>query len=122
MLLMVLLACACDATDNDDTVDFSDENIASFDFNAVLREYPKDTPGGRTEGFINTAPSPVTNQDKAIARAKNECTIEYNLIDIGYDSTAKVWAVMFFMEDRCGGGEEVYIDSNGITQLIVYSE
>ena len=80
--------------------------------------------------FINVDVYPIENQDAAMERAKNECTIEYNTTSEYYDDNAHMWRIDFLTvihsEDgtlaTTGNCQSVYMNSNGITQLIVYGE
>lgn len=38
------------------------------------------------------------------------------------DITNHMWLVLFFTANTLGGCQEVYMDSSGITRLIVYGE
>lgn len=80
--------------------------------------------------FVNIDTYPIDNQNAAVERAKNECTIEYNATSEYYDSNADMWRIDFLTithnEDgtlaTSGECQSVYMNSDGITQLIVYGE
>ena len=80
--------------------------------------------------FVNTDLFPIENQNAAVERAKNECTIEYNATSEYYDDTADMWRIDFLTvtqsEDStwttAGNCQSVYMNGDGITQLIVYGE
>ncbi|MBQ8540340.1 MAG: hypothetical protein IJ435_02570 [Clostridia bacterium] len=74
-----------------------------------------------TEGFANTDISPIMNSADAIERAKNECTVEYTRTTVFRDNIEDMWLVNFGT-DALGGDQSVYMNSDGITQLIVYGE
>jgi len=76
----------------------------------------------RAEGFENTIASPITQKEDAIETAKNEATVEYNVINVYYDEKSDMWMVLFCMADVLGGEQYVYIDKDGLTRLIVYEE
>ena len=73
---------------------------------------------------------PVKSINAAVERAKNECTIEYNSTSEYYDMDADMWRIDFHTvvnnEDGTfailGERQSVYMDSDGVTQLIVYGE
>lgn len=69
-----------------------------------------------TEGFVNTTVSPVTNGEEAIERAKSECTIGYDNALAYYDKVESMWKVVFTGEKE----QSVYMNTDGITTLIVY--
>ncbi|MBQ8836721.1 MAG: hypothetical protein IJ002_04355 [Clostridia bacterium] len=67
----------------------------------------------------------VVNMDEyenAIGSAKNECTVEYNSIDVYYDKKADIWKVVFYREQNAGGSQCVYVNSEGVAELIEYGE
>lgn len=74
---------------------------------------------GKTDGFVNTTPRPIADAQDAIAAAKAECTLEYqNTAVVYYDETADMWKVELghSQDNIC---QTVYLDSQGITKLIV---
>jgi hypothetical protein len=75
-----------------------------------------------SEGFKNTAESPVANSGEAAERAKNECTIGYDTVTVKYDDWEKIWAVTFYTRGTLGSCQTVYLNNKGITRLIVYGE
>ena len=83
----------------------------------------------KTSDFLNTHVCPVDDQESAVEQAKNECTIEYNATSEYYDRETEMWRVDFQTISReqefvilVGTRQSVYLDSNGITHLIVYHE
>ena len=72
------------------------------------------------EGFVNTDISPVTNSEEAVKRAKRELN-EYIVTSVSYDPAESMWRVEF---QKCGpdGYDYIYLylNSDGITQMIVY--
>lgn len=75
-----------------------------------------------TEGFVNTDISPVTNSAEAITRAENECTVEYGATAVYRDSIEDMWKVVFSCNDLVASEQIVYMNSDGVTTLIVYGE
>ena len=59
---------------------------------------------------------------EAAQRATAECTISYDSVTCSYDSEADIWNVSFFTSGGVGGCQDVYLNSSGITYLIVYGE
>lgn len=91
-----------------------------FDYGEVLKNTSRGG-GVKTESFNNT--SKVTDEDfDVVELAKNECTVEYDKYSVALDDYNGIWRVTFYMSDTAGGSQEVYIDSDGITRLIVYGE
>lgn len=72
----------------------------------------------KTENFVNTAVSPVTNEAEAIERAKSECTIGYDNVEAYYDKAESMWKVVFTGENA----QSVYMNTDGVTTLIVYGK
>lgn len=91
-----------------------------FSFEEHLNYYTE--AGVKTEGFINTAPIVIDDYNDAIECAKNEVTISYDTIAYAFDEDAEIWFVHFGTEGMLGGDQSVYLDSKGITQLIVYGQ
>ncbi len=80
-------------------------------------------PEGKTEGFANTESKPIGSAEEAIARAKNECTLEYqNKATAAYDKEANMWRVeLGYSQDRTAK-QIVYLTADGITQLVALPE
>lgn len=99
-----------------------ESSIGSFAFDNIRRNYKAGDPGVKTDGFKNTSESPVTNIAEAVERAKRECTIGYDTVTLLRDGWEGVWSVMFSTRGTLGGCQTVYLDSKGVTLLIVYGE
>ena len=108
----------------------SNQSLASFSYEEDAAEYKDGDPGVNPNKFVNVDAYPIENQNAAVERAKNECTIEYNSTSEYYDKDADMWRVDFHTvvnnEDGTfavlGGCQSVYMDSDGVTQLVVYDE
>ena len=72
------------------------------------------------EGFINTEVSPITNEAEAIERADNELGKQYSHTQVAYDPVEKIWQVNFQLSGPDGGSVAVYLNNDGITQMIAY--
>ncbi len=72
----------------------------------------------KLEGFRNTEPIILTSP---VDRAKEEVDIDYALIQYFQDQQEGMWMVRFFNSDDGGPLEEVYMDENGVTKLILYA-
>lgn len=97
-------------------------NVPAFSYQEDLQIYRENDPGIKCDGFQNTSESEVSIRQQAIDRAKNECTITYDTIDVFYDSTTDMWKVVFSTEGTLGGCQSVYLNNEGLTCLIVYGE
>ncbi len=52
----------------------------------------------------------VTMEDKAIAFAKEVCTVEYDTIRAEFDTDRAVWDILFYTTDTLGGDQLVTVD------------
>lgn len=101
---------------------FSGVQVLSFSYGEDQELYPEDSPGVKSGGFQNTTQAAVSSGQEAAARAKGECTVQYDSVQVYYDGTADMWKVVFYAEGTAGGSQSVYLDSLGVTRLIVYGE
>lgn len=96
--------------------------IESFSYEADCDYYKDDDLGVKRTDFINTEKSEVTSAEQAVVLAKNECTVEHDTISVAFDADTDIYRVSFSKKDWLGGNQDVYINKDGITQLIVYGE
>ena len=96
--------------------------ILPFSYEEVLQTWGKSDPGVKTDGFQNTSEAVIATPQQVIERAQNECTIEYNTTALAYDSAADIWRVTFYTEGSVGNSQDVYLNGNGLTALIIYGE
>lgn len=68
--------------------------------------------------FRNTTPSPVTNAPEAIAQAVKECTVDYTKIVVYRDEASGMWKVEFQINYGHLGYQYVYMNNDGITQMV----
>ena len=94
----------------------------SFSYAEVSRIFKAGDPSVKIDGFVNTYPAPINHLWAAKAQAINECTIDYDTVDVAYDEAEKVWEVTFSTADTLGNCQSVYMDQDGITLLIAYGE
>lgn len=99
----------------------SGATLEAFDFEKVEAQYGGTNAGVKGRGFKNTTEVDADDFD-AVELAKNECTVEYDSYDVAYDSKNGIWRVVFYKSGTVGGDQTVYIDSDGITKLIIYGE
>ena len=102
--------------------DLSPVEILPFSYEEVLQMWGKGDPGVKTDGFQNTSEAVITTPQQVIERAQNECTIEYDTTALAYDSAADIWRVTFYTEGSVGNSQDVYLNGNGLTALIIYGE
>ena len=95
--------------------------ISAFSYAEDSKIYVEGTPGVSTSGFVNVDEIDV-NHSNVIERAKNECTIPWDMATIRFDNDAEVWKVSFSTQGTLGGNQDVYMNSKGQTLLIVYGE
>lgn len=96
--------------------------LESFEYSEETEVYRAGAPGVKNYGFKNISQIAVTNKEEAEALAKNECTISYDTVKTFFDDENKIWKVVFMTESTLGNCQTVYLDTCGITQLIVYGE
>lgn len=106
------------------------QSLASFSYEEDAAMYQDGDPGVNPNAFVNTDLFPIESQAAALERAKNECTIAYRATSASYDGHADMWRIVFYTAARsedgtwavAGNCQSVYLNSDGITQLIVYGE
>lgn len=127
--MLGLVVCGQQQTQEDSQSDESNTSLASFSFEEDCSIYMAGDPGVKTNDFLNVYTYPIDDQTAAVERAKNECTIEYNATSEYYDSLTDIWRIDFFTLNRnqqgqlvpiLGNCQSVYLNGDGITQLIVY--
>ena len=102
--------------------DLSPVEILPFSYEKVLQTWGKSDPGVKTDGFQNTSEAVIATPQQVIERAQNECTIEYDTTSLAYDNAADIWRVTFYTEGSVGNSQDVYLNGNGLTALIIYGE
>lgn len=102
--------------------DLSPAEILPFSYEEVLQMWGKSDPGVKSDGFQNTSEAVIATPQQVIERAQNECTIEYDTTALAYDSAADIWRVTFYTEGSAGNSQDVYLNGNGLTALIIYGE
>jgi len=96
--------------------------IKSFLFEEEKKLYNVNDPGIKTDNFNNTSRVAIQTINEVIQRAKNECAIEHNSIEVAHDPSDGFWRILFYTQNTPGGCQTVYLDEYGITVLIVYGE
>ena len=122
--LFLCLSGCYDNIDNKNNVEHFKNNIIeveSFSYTEDF-EYHKDDAGTKTTGFINTQKTQLKSVAQAVELAKKECTVEYDTISAAFDDDLKIYRISFFLDKFLGGDQNVYINQDGITQMIVYGE
>ncbi len=132
LIFATLLLCsgcsaqqANDSTSNNtsnSTTDNATNSVNSFSYKKVCEFYESETAGIKRSDFVNTEKSSIKNSEQAIVLAKKECNVDYDTIEVAYDSEEKIYRVSFFKEDFAGGNQDVYINQDGITELVVSGE
>ncbi len=116
IIVMLLLCCGCSSkkannstsNNNNSTLNNTTNNIDSFSYKEVCEFYKSETVGIKRSDFVNTEKSTIANSEQAIELAKNECTVEYDTINVAYDSVEKIYQVSFSKEDIVGGNQDIY--------------
>lgn len=131
LVFALMLAVSLPACDRQtETIAPTGQAPASFSFQEDAAIYRGGDPGVDPNEFVNTDICPIETQDAAVGRAKKECTIEYDAASGAYDDTADMWRIDFYTAAPSENGtravagncQSVYLNSDGVTQLIVYGE
>lgn len=70
-------------------------------------------------GFQNASPVSSLSRDAVLEKANAECTrADYNVYGISYDQESKMWKVEFGISWDSYYYEVIYINNNGMTQLV----
>ena len=69
--------------------------------------------------FRNTEAQPVTSAIQALERAKAECTVKFDGTMVYYDPEAGIWKLEFQQFYGLQGYQYIYLDDQGVTQMIV---
>lgn len=94
----------------------------SFSYEEDAAIYKDGDPGVNPHEFANVNSQTIDSPDTALELAENECTVEYDTTNVYYDVKTAVWKVAFSTAGMLGGDQTVYLDSSGITCLVVYGE
>lgn len=76
----------------------------------------------KTVTYVNTAPQPVTTAPEAVVRALAEYSGDYTRAIVYRDEAAGIWKVEFQRDYGYQGYHFVYLNDNGITQMIAEGE
>ena len=90
----------------------------------------EDFPDARKDGFVNIHPARGVFMETVVELADMECTmkgmepgVRYNMVEIYRDEEAKMWKVVLRYSQNIGGDQAIYINDEGVTQMIVtYTE
>ena len=95
------------------------DKAVSFSWKEDQAKYPAGAEGVKTEGFVNTAAQGTVTLGNVVSIARKECTMEWqNTAVVYYDESAEIWRVeLGFSQDDCC--QIVYLNNQGITQLVV---
>ena len=118
LTVLLLILCACDQSEQSDK-----PSVDSFSYTADCLYYEV-RPGIKTTGFVNTEKTKLDNAEQALKLAEKECSVEYDTVKVSYDEDLRIYRISFYKEDVYidGGDQTVYINQDGVTQLIVYGE
>lgn len=111
-----------DTSDAEITKVIASQNVdkpTPFFWQEEQAQYPAGTEGVKTEGFVNTTVRTIADAQDAIAAAQAECTLEWqNTAVVFYDEAADMWKVELG-HSQDDSYQAVYLDSQGITRLVV---
>lgn len=82
--------------------------------------------------FHNTSPTPISTPQEAIQAARREAVptenpafrefYEYNVASVYFDEEAQMWKIHFWFSQDKAFTMTVYLNAEGITQMLVFSE
>ncbi len=96
--------------------------VSTFDYDDVFETHQPGDPGVITYDFINVDEVHCRTAERAVERAKKECTIDYDSVYVALDEENEMWEVCFYGANYLGGDQTVYLDFDGITQMICFGE
>ena len=104
-------------------------SMASFSYEQDVARYQNADVNIILDGFMNTKSQPISDQIEAEERAKTEVTVAYNATSHYRDIQAGIWCIDFYTLDRTEKGipvvsnsQKVYLNDDGVTQMVVYEE
>ena len=116
VVVLLLLLCGCSQDDNSRQIE-----VGSFSY-ADDCVYYKGDPGIKQSGFVNNEKIEITSAEQAIDIAEKECTVNYDTVDVAIDAETEIYRISFYKEGWLGGDQNIYINQDGITQMIIYGE
>ncbi len=120
-LLTAILCFLCSCSQENQPTQLNSETF-SYKEVSEYYDYYKNEPGIQTSDFVNNTKNKIKNTEQAVELAKKECTVEYDTIKIDFDEKERIYRVVFYKMDYLGGNQDIYINEDGITQLIVFGE
>ena len=103
-------------------IEDSDVEVVKFSYENEIREINGLDAGVKRNDFHNTEKANINNKEQAIEVAKNEVTVEYDSVSVAFDEEEQMWKICFFKDNQLGGGQTVYLNKDGTTQLCVWGE
>lgn len=103
-------------------IEDSDVEVDKFSYENEIRESKGLDAGVKRNDFHNTEKANINNKEQAIEVAKNEVTVEYDSVSVAFDEEEQMWKICFFKDNQLGGGQTVYLNKDGTTQLCVWGE
>ncbi len=100
----------------------ADIEVETFSYEEEFKEYDGIEYGVKRNDFHNIEKIAINNQTQAEEVAENEVTVEYDSVSVAFDEEAQMWKVHFWVKDYLGGGQTVYLNKDGLTQLCVWGE
>lgn len=127
IVIQIIFLSACKNEESLSISSFSSSNeealsVGSFSYSEDYAYWVSVGIGFKTEGFKNTKEQQIKTAEDALKLAKNEVKVTYDKTAISYDDKEKIWKVTFWMENYVGGGQYIYLNSNGLTILSAMDE
>lgn len=96
--------------------------VETFSYEEEFKEYDGIENGVKRNDFHNIEKIEINNQTQAEEVAENEVIVEYDSVSVAFDEDEQMWKVLFYKKDYLGGGQTVYLNKDGLTQLCVWGE
>ena len=99
--------------------------VSSFSWKDAKAKYMSDEFNHRDSGFVNNDMVSITNPVDAARRALKECPKLGNdlSLDVAHDDESHMWRVTvrsYHDDQSTYDYRDIYLDDNGVTQLLVY--
>ncbi len=103
-------------------IEDSDVDVEKFSYEKERSEIGKSDGCIKIKDFHNTENANINNKEQAVELAKNEVIVEYDSVSVAFDEESEMWKVIFFKKSQFGGGQTVYLNKDGTTQICVLGE
>ena len=115
-VVLLLILCGCGQEKETETYD-----VQEFSYAADCAKYEND-PGANQSYSVSTEKTKLKTAAQAVELAKKACAVKYDTIAVAYDKDSKIYRVSFSKEAMPTGSQTVYINKDGMIQMILFGE